>query len=87
MMPSEIAGDTIMVNPDRATTSFQRSFPNRLPLSATVVARIADRVKPLRFQQIWSNFDNAITSDADLAVQRSADRHVAWVRGDFDHLT
>jgi glyoxylase-like metal-dependent hydrolase (beta-lactamase superfamily II) len=82
-----LAGDTIMVNPDRATTSFQRSFPNRLPLSAAVVARIADRVKPLRFQQIWSNFDNAITSDADLAVQRSADRHVAWVRGDFDHLT
>nr|WP_205856980.1 MBL fold metallo-hydrolase [Phytoactinopolyspora endophytica] len=82
-----LAGDTIMVNPDRVTTSFQRSYPNRLPLSGAVVARIAERIKPLRFEQIWSNFDNAITAEADLAVQRSAERHVAWVRGDFDHLT
>nr|WP_216853076.1 MBL fold metallo-hydrolase [Phytoactinopolyspora halotolerans] len=47
-----LAGDTIMVNPDRATASFMRSYPNRLPLSAAVVARIAERVMPLRFEQI-----------------------------------
>jgi hypothetical protein len=82
-----LAGDTIMVNPDRVTTSFQRSYPNRLPLSAGVVARIAAQVEPLRYEQIWSNFDNAIMAGADQAVQRSAERHVAWVRGDFDHLT
>ena len=28
-----------------------------------------------------------MTSDAAGWVRRSADRYMAWVRGDFDHLT
>ena len=82
-----LSGDTIMVNPDGQTTSFQRSYPNRIPLSAAVVERIAATVKPLAFEQIWNNFGAAILSGANEAVQKSAVRHAAWVRGDFDHLT
>lgn len=82
-----LAGDTIMANPDRRTVSFMRSYPNRLPLSAGVVARIAADVADLRYRAIWSNFSNAITDDADARVQDSARRHVAWVRGEHDDLT
>ena len=36
-----LAGDTISPNPDRATVSFMRSYPNRIPLSGAVVERLA----------------------------------------------
>ena len=82
-----LSGDTIFANPDRATVSFQRSFPNRLPLSAAVVDRIATHVGRYRFDRLYGNFDNVIDSDAAGVVRRSADRHIGWVNGDFDHLT
>jgi hypothetical protein len=82
-----LAGDTIMVNSDHRTLSFMRSYPNRLPLSGAVVERIAKQVERMPFQQIWSNFSNAITVDADRRVQESAVRHIGWARGDFDDLT
>jgi hypothetical protein len=82
-----LAGDTIMANSDRETASFLRSYPNRIPLSGAVVARIAAAISGLRYEQLWSNFGNAIMTDADAKVQRSAQRHIGWVRGDFDELT
>jgi hypothetical protein len=82
-----LAGDTVMVNADRRTVSFLRSYPNRIPLSGGAVARIAASIDDLRFEQIWSNFGNAIASGADAAVQDSARRHIGWVSGEFDALT
>ena len=76
-----------MSNPDRQSVSFMRSYPNRIPLSANVVLRIAEQVKPLAYEEIWNNFGLAVPSDAAAAVQRSAQRHAAWVRGDYDDLT
>ena len=67
--------------------SFLRSFPNRIPLSGAVVSRMADDVAGLRFEQIWSNFGNAIKEGAAGRVQASAERHVRWVNGDFDVMT
>jgi hypothetical protein len=84
---SLLAGDTIMANPDRRSVSFQRSYPNRIPLSAAVVDRIAAAVDRLEFDRLYSNFDNSIDTDARAVTRRSADRHIGWVRGDFDHLT
>ena len=82
-----LAGDTVMVNPDRRTAAFLRSYPNKIPLSSAVTQRIADDLTGLRFKEIWSNFGNAITDRADELVQDAAKRHIAWVRGDFDDLT
>ncbi|WP_343600675.1 MBL fold metallo-hydrolase, partial [Mycobacterium sp.] len=82
-----LVGDTVFPNPDRRTVGFLRSYPNRLPLSAAVVQRMADTLAPLRFDRVYGLFDNAIDTDAHAAVQRSAARHSAWVRGDYDHLT
>jgi glyoxylase-like metal-dependent hydrolase (beta-lactamase superfamily II) len=82
-----LVGDTVFPNPDRRTVGFLRSYPNLLPLSGGVVQRMADTVASLDFDRIYGLFTNSIDSDGHAAVQRSAARHAAWVRGDYDHLT
>jgi hypothetical protein len=82
-----LVSDTIHANPDRATVTFLRSYPNRIPLSPAVVDRIASAVEPLQFDRLYDNFGRTIDSDAGAAVRRSADRYIAWARGDFDRLT
>jgi hypothetical protein len=82
-----LTSDTIHSNPDRATVTFMRSYPNRIPMSAAVVERIASAVEGLGFETSYDNFANAIPTDAAGAVRRSADRYIGWIRGDFDELT
>ncbi|WP_420111579.1 hydrolase [Pseudactinotalea sp.] len=82
-----LAGDTIHSNPDRTSVAFMRSYPNRIPLSGAVVERIAAHVGRFDFDRLYNNFEGVIPVDARAVVQRSAARHAAWVRGDFDHLT
>ncbi|MFK4729901.1 MBL fold metallo-hydrolase [Agromyces mediolanus] len=82
-----LTGDTIGVNPDGETLAFMRSYPNRIPLSAGVVLRIADHVERYAFERIYGNFGGAIRSEGKARLRSSAIRHAAWARGDFDHLT
>jgi hypothetical protein len=82
-----LSGDTVLANPDRASVAFQRSYPNHIPLSAAVVDRVARAIEEFDFDRLYGNFTIRIDADARAVVRRSADRHIAWVRGDFDHLT
>jgi hypothetical protein len=82
-----LSSDTIFANPDRVSVSFMRSFPNRLPMSGAVADRIATHVERFDFDRLYGNFDNVIPADARAIVRWSANRHIGWVRGDFDHLT
>jgi hypothetical protein len=82
-----LSSDTIHGNPDRETVTFLRSYPNRIPLSARVVQRIATAAEQLEFDRLYDNFARGVDADARAAVRRSADRYVAWVRGDHDDLT
>ncbi|WP_251151909.1 hydrolase [Cellulosimicrobium sp. Marseille-Q4280] len=82
-----LSGDTIMANPDRVSVSFMRSYPNRIPLSGAVAQRVAERVARRPFERLYNNFEEVVPADAREVVLRSAERHAAWVRGDFDHLT
>lgn len=82
-----LAGDAVFPNPDRKTVSFMRSYPNRLPLSGAVVQRIAAQVETMTFDRLYNNFGAVVPTDAKAVVRASADRHAAWVRGDYDHLT
>jgi hypothetical protein len=82
-----LSSDSIHGNPDGHTVTFMRSYPNRIPLSAAVVQRIAQGVADLPFERIYDNFGRGPKSDAAAAVQRSAERYAGWVRGDFDALT
>ncbi len=80
-------GDTVAVNPDGESLAFMRSYPNRIPLSSSVVLRIADHLDRYDFDRIYGNFGRAITHDAKARLRSSALRHAAWARGDYDHLT
>jgi hypothetical protein len=82
-----LAGDGIFPGPDGRTVSFLRSYPNRLPLSAAVVDRIARSALRLPFDRLYGNFGGVVDRNAHAVIRQSADRYMAWVRGDFDHLT
>ncbi len=82
-----LSSDTVFANPDRTSVSFMRSFPNHLPLSAGVVDRVAHRIESMHIDRLYGNFATVIDANAREVVRRSADRHIRWVRGDFDHLT
>jgi hypothetical protein len=82
-----LTGDTVAGTPDEHWVSFMRSFPNKVPLSAAVVEKVASRVLTLDFERLYDNFGGRVAGDAQNWVRRSADRYIAWVRGDYDHLT
>ncbi|MFJ5958812.1 hydrolase [Paenarthrobacter sp. NPDC092416] len=82
-----LTGDSVFPNPDRRSIAFMRSYPNRLPLSGAVALRIAATLDELEFDRIYGNFNNVIAAGAKAALKESAQRHAAWTRGDFDHLT
>jgi glyoxylase-like metal-dependent hydrolase (beta-lactamase superfamily II) len=82
-----LAGDTFFPGPSGRWVTFMRSYPNAIPLSAAVVARVAHAVTEHPFDRAHGNFGNRIMSDARGAVRRSADRYIAWVSGANDHLT
>ncbi|MBT2523017.1 MBL fold metallo-hydrolase [Arthrobacter sp. ISL-28] len=82
-----LTGDSVFPNPDRRSIAFMRSYPNHLPLSGAVALRIAAQLGELKFDRIYGNFNNVIASGAKAVLHDSAQRHAAWARGDFDHLT
>lgn len=81
-----LAGDAIFPVADGNVT-FLRSYPNRIPLSAAVVRRLAKSVEALEFDRLYNNFATCIQSDAHRIVQFSAERYARWVSGELDHLT
>lgn len=81
-----LAGDAIFPVADGNVT-FLRSYPNRIPLSAAVVRRIAAQVGEWEFDRLYNNFSGAVPSDAHQIVQYSAERYARWVSGEFDTLT
>ena len=82
-----LTGDSVAGTPDEHWVSFMRSYPNKVPLSAAVVRRVADRVLALDFDRLYDNFGGQVLAEARAWVDRSAQRYIGWVRGDFDHLT
>ncbi|HEX6384813.1 MAG TPA: MBL fold metallo-hydrolase [Anaerolineae bacterium] len=71
-----LSSDTIHVTPDRQHVSFMYSYPNYIPLAASTVDAIVDKVMPLKFDRIYSHFYHlVIEADAKGAVQRSAERY------------
>jgi glyoxylase-like metal-dependent hydrolase (beta-lactamase superfamily II) len=82
-----LTSDTIQANPDLASVTFMRSYPNRIPLSPAVVERLARAAGALAFDRLYDNFARAIATDAAEVVRRSAARYAGWVRGEFDART
>ena len=59
-----LSGDTVACTPDEHWVSFMRSYPNKIPLSAAVVAKVADRVLQLDFDRLYDNFGGQVIGDA-----------------------
>lgn len=78
-----LAGDIVMVIPDRTHVSFMRSYPNLLPLSAPAVERIGAALEPFEFDVIYGPFfGRDVLRDGKEVVRRSVKRYIAAVSGD-----
>ncbi|MCE3028293.1 MBL fold metallo-hydrolase [Salinicola sp. DM10] len=70
-----LSGDTLLVTPDRMA-SFMWSYPNNVPLDATCVAAMGERLARLEFDSLYSAFaGREILLDADRVVAESVQRH------------
>jgi hypothetical protein len=78
-----LSGDTVACTPDERWVSFMRSFPNKIPLSAAVVAKVADRVLQLDFDRLYDNFAGQVAMTSGCANPRPLRRGSEG----FDHLT
>ena len=75
-----LAGDIVMVIPDRRFVSFMWSYPNLIPLPAAEVERIAARLESWQFDRILGAWWNRLVpSDGNEVVRRSAERYAARV--------
>jgi hypothetical protein len=82
-----LTGDTIAAVPAEGWVSFQRSYPNKIPLSAAVVGRVAGAATALSFDRLYDNFQGVVRVGAKAAVRRSAERYISWVNGEHDSET
>jgi glyoxylase-like metal-dependent hydrolase (beta-lactamase superfamily II) len=77
-----LAGDTIMVTPGEDRVTFLFSAPNRLPLSEAAVLGVAEAVRPLAFDRIYSGWwTPVLRAGAWETVRRSALRYIEHLNG------
>lgn len=83
-----LAGDAVFPNPDRRSVEHHaRATRTGSPCRATWSSVSRVRLEALHFDRLYNNFGAVVPSGAKAVLRRSADRHAAWTRGDFDHLT
>jgi len=72
-----LTGDTVSVSANRRWVSFMYSYPNRIPLSATILGRVRGKIEPLYFDRLYgTQSDTVVEADAKDAVMRSVDRYL-----------
>jgi hypothetical protein len=76
-----LTGDIIQVVPDRKHVSFMYSYPNYIPLSASIVDRIVKAVEPFEYDRVYGAFwDSVIEQGGMSAVRRSAGRYLRAIK-------
>jgi hypothetical protein len=77
-----LTGDTVTVVPDRDWVSFMWSYPNLIPLDEDTIRDITRRVGRFAFDRIYGGWwGRIVVRDGPAAIQRSADRYIARMRG------
>lgn len=77
-----LTGDSIAVAADRRWVTFMRSYPNFIPLPAELIRGILGAIEPYPFERIYGGwYGNDVREDARAAVERSAERYIAWAEG------
>ena len=72
-----LVGDSLTVVMDRRYLSFMYSYPNLIPLPASAVRRIAERVRPFAFERIYGAWDGRHVAAAGKdAVEASVERYI-----------
>ncbi|MBV9660866.1 MAG: hypothetical protein JO337_06890 [Acidimicrobiales bacterium] len=75
-----LTGDTITVVQDRRWVSFMWSYPNLIPLDASTIHTIAERVAGYRFERVYGGWwGRVVVGDGAGAVRRSADRYITRI--------
>jgi glyoxylase-like metal-dependent hydrolase (beta-lactamase superfamily II) len=76
-----LSGDIIQVVADRRYVSFMRSYPNLIPVGASAIRRILERIEPFQFEQIYGAWWGAnVLCNAKAAVARSAERYLQAIQ-------
>ena len=71
-----LTSDGLYVTADRRHVSFMYSYPNNIPLSASIADRIGDTVRTLNFERVYSHFRyRQILSDGKEAIKLSVERY------------
>jgi glyoxylase-like metal-dependent hydrolase (beta-lactamase superfamily II) len=79
-----LSGDIVQVIPDRGWVSFMYSYPNLIPLPEATVRRIVAALEPYEFDAVYGAWwGTLVRPGAKAIVERSADRYVAALRGEF----
>ncbi len=79
-----LSGDIVQVIPDRRHVSFMYSYPNLVPLAEPEVRRIAEKLSGYRFDRILGAWwDTLVPQDGHTVVQRSAQRYIRALRGQY----
>jgi len=73
-----LSGDTIFPGPSQKWVTFQRSFPNDIPLSAAVVDRVVTATNEFDYDRVYGNFATPCPS---MRAPRCAGRPTATWRG------
>ena len=72
-----MTGDTMQVVANPRRISFMYSYPNLLPLSASTVRRIADRLQQWRVDRVYGfNVGRQIVENGSAAIEHSARRYI-----------
>jgi hypothetical protein len=72
-----LPGDIVQVAPGARRVSFMWSYPNMMPLPATEIRGVAERLAPWRYQRIYGAFKGQdVMADGPGIVARSAARYI-----------
>jgi hypothetical protein len=78
-----LCGDTIQVVMDRRYVSFMYSYPNLIPLSPPEIETIVECLRPYPFDRLYGAWNGRVVrAEGFAAVERSAARYVAHLRGE-----
>lgn len=78
-----LTGDIVRVAADRQWVSFMYSYPNFIPLPASIVERMAGQLDEITFSRIYDAFHRIVKENAEAAVQRSAKRYIDALNGEI----
>ncbi len=76
-----LSGDIIQVVLDQNWVSFMYSYPNLIPLPASKVSEIVERIHTMKFDRIYNAFHRIVKSDGIASVERSANRYIKALKG------